>query len=149
MLNCPDIQASAHINHWINVILMFDFELQHVPGEKHKGPVPCQGEYQRRELRVLLDDMTLMAQRGRPKKKRRGVAIAAIMKDLEEELAQIMKFLVTLKPPEGLSKIHLQAPPSQGDISNVCKKVCYYFSQTTDKQVPSRLPGVAMGWGRL
>lgn len=38
MLNNPDLQPNASINRWIQGILMFDFELRHVPAEKHKGP---------------------------------------------------------------------------------------------------------------
>ena len=37
MLSNPDVQPSASINHWIVSILMFHFELQHVPGSFH-GP---------------------------------------------------------------------------------------------------------------
>ncbi|KXN86161.1 hypothetical protein AN958_10463, partial [Leucoagaricus sp. SymC.cos] len=38
MLNKPDIYPNAAMNYWISAILMFDFELKHVPGVKHKGP---------------------------------------------------------------------------------------------------------------
>ena len=38
MLNKPDLHPNTAINQWIVVILMFDFELVHVPGVKHKGP---------------------------------------------------------------------------------------------------------------
>ncbi|KXN84080.1 hypothetical protein AN958_00480, partial [Leucoagaricus sp. SymC.cos] len=37
MLNKPDIHPNAAMNRWISAILMFDFELVHVPGAKHKG----------------------------------------------------------------------------------------------------------------
>ena len=37
MLNRPHIQGSP-MNRWIEAILTFDFELVHVPGERHKGP---------------------------------------------------------------------------------------------------------------
>lgn len=37
MLNNPDIAPSASINRWIVSILLFQFELVHVPGERH-GP---------------------------------------------------------------------------------------------------------------
>jgi hypothetical protein len=37
MLNNPDIQPNATINHWIASILLFDFNLVHVPGVTH-GP---------------------------------------------------------------------------------------------------------------
>jgi hypothetical protein len=35
MLNHPDIQPNAAINRWIAGILLFDFDLVHVPGDKH------------------------------------------------------------------------------------------------------------------
>jgi hypothetical protein len=35
MLNHPDIQPNAAINCWITSILLFDFDLMHVPGDKH------------------------------------------------------------------------------------------------------------------
>ena len=38
MLNEPDLQPNATINRWIQGILLFDFELIHVPAERHKGP---------------------------------------------------------------------------------------------------------------
>ena len=37
-MNKPDLHPNAAMNRWIAVILMFDFELVHVPGTKHKGP---------------------------------------------------------------------------------------------------------------
>lgn len=38
MLKDPDLQPNASINRWIQGILLFDFELIHVPAERHKGP---------------------------------------------------------------------------------------------------------------
>ena len=38
MINNPDVQPNATINRWIQGILLFDFELIHVPAERHKGP---------------------------------------------------------------------------------------------------------------
>ena len=37
MLNKPDLYLNATINQWIAAILMFDFELVHVLGAKHRG----------------------------------------------------------------------------------------------------------------
>ena len=37
MINNPDIQPNAAVNHWISAILLFDFRLRHVPGHMH-GP---------------------------------------------------------------------------------------------------------------
>jgi hypothetical protein len=38
MLNNPDIQPNNAINWWIAGILLFDFDLVHVPGKQHGGP---------------------------------------------------------------------------------------------------------------
>lgn len=38
MLNNPDLQPNAAMNQWIQGILLFDFELNHIPTDKHKGP---------------------------------------------------------------------------------------------------------------
>ena len=38
ILNKPDLHPNAAMSRWIAAILMFDFELVHVPGTKHKGP---------------------------------------------------------------------------------------------------------------
>ncbi|RDX44910.1 hypothetical protein OH76DRAFT_1457873 [Lentinus brumalis] len=38
MLNNPDLQPNATINCWIQGVLLFDFELQHLPTDKHWGP---------------------------------------------------------------------------------------------------------------
>ena len=38
MLKEPDLQPNATMNRWIQGILLFDFELIHVPAERHKGP---------------------------------------------------------------------------------------------------------------
>src|SRR6202045_192860 len=37
MLNNPDIQPNAAMNRWIATILLFDFDLIHVPADKHTG----------------------------------------------------------------------------------------------------------------
>jgi len=37
MLSNPDIQPNTTVNHWIAVILLFNFKLVHVPAEKHLG----------------------------------------------------------------------------------------------------------------
>ena len=35
MINNPNIQPNATINHWISTILLFNFQLRHVPGYAH------------------------------------------------------------------------------------------------------------------
>jgi RNase H-like domain found in reverse transcriptase len=38
MLNNPDIQSNNTMNRWIAGILLFNFDLVHVPGKDHAGP---------------------------------------------------------------------------------------------------------------
>jgi len=38
MINNPDLQPSMTINRWITSILLFRFELHHIPADKHAGP---------------------------------------------------------------------------------------------------------------
>jgi hypothetical protein len=38
MLNNPDVQPNAAMNRWIAAIKLFNFELVHMPAEKHTGP---------------------------------------------------------------------------------------------------------------
>ena len=38
MVNKPDLLPSAPGNHWLAFIQLFDFEIEHVPAERHKGP---------------------------------------------------------------------------------------------------------------
>ena len=38
MINNPDLQPNTTINRWIAGILLFHFELRHIPVEKHAGP---------------------------------------------------------------------------------------------------------------
>ena len=37
MINNPNVQPNATINRWIAAILLFDFEIRHVPADKHTG----------------------------------------------------------------------------------------------------------------
>ena len=38
MINNPDLQPNATINRWIAGILLFHFDLCHIPAERHAGP---------------------------------------------------------------------------------------------------------------
>jgi hypothetical protein len=38
MLNNPDVVPNAVLNRWIAAIMLFDFDLVHVPAERHGGP---------------------------------------------------------------------------------------------------------------
>ena len=111
MINNPDSHPSQPVNRWIRNILLFDFELVHVPGAKHKAPDALSrrrytevdgnlspgpsltsgdskqiGEPPRKGIRVK------MAAAGRRKIGRRG-------QDKEQELQDIMYFLETFKAP--------------------------------------------------
>jgi hypothetical protein len=37
MINNPDIQPNAAMNRWVAGILLFNFELVHIPGSRHTG----------------------------------------------------------------------------------------------------------------
>jgi hypothetical protein len=66
MLNEPDLQPNATINRWIQGIKLFDFELVHVPADKHRGPDAlsrrplAEGETIEMEDDSWLDDIALM-----------------------------------------------------------------------------------------
>ena len=112
MLNRPDVQASAHVNRWIEAVLMFDFELVHVPGVKHKGPDALSRRgFTEEELKedltpiTWIDDVALLVQaERRVTEKQQKIVCVTFREEAEEELDQIMQFLVTLKPPKGLTK---------------------------------------------
>ena len=66
MLINPDMQPNAAMNRWVQGILLFDFELIHVPAENMKGPdalsrrMPTQEEIdEAQETDEWLDDFTL------------------------------------------------------------------------------------------
>ena len=67
MLNDPDLQPNATINRWIQGILLFDFELVHVPADRHRGPdalsrkEPGEKEELNEEDDTWLDDIALYA----------------------------------------------------------------------------------------
>ena len=111
MLNKPDVQASTHINRWIDAILMFDFKLVHVPGERHKGPDALSRRgFSPEEMEeglqpvVWIDDMTLLATYKKPIRTKERIKVWTTLKDNQEgELVQILEFLVTLKLPDGLT----------------------------------------------
>ena len=112
MLNRPDIQASAHINRWIEAILMFDFELVHVPGEKHKGPDALsrrgftpEEEAAELEPLVWIDDVALLVEKKYVHEREQGKKVLmTIRKESEEELDKILQFLVTLKLPREMGR---------------------------------------------
>ena len=69
MLNNPDLQPNAAINRWIQGILLFNFHLQLIPGDKHRGPdalsrkEPTEDDWEEAELdEDRLDEIALLAQ---------------------------------------------------------------------------------------
>jgi hypothetical protein len=66
MIRAPDIQPSAAENRWIQGILRYDFEVIHVPGERHKGPdalsrrPPTESELEEAEIIDSDDDMVAL-----------------------------------------------------------------------------------------
>jgi len=112
MLYRPDVQASAIVNRWIEAVLMFDFKLVHVPAEKHKGPDALSRrrftqEEEGEEIEVVrwIDDVTLLAQMERREEMKEDKKVLTISrKESEEDLDQIMRFLITHKIPEGMDE---------------------------------------------
>ena len=107
MLNNPDSQASAPLNRWIRGVLMYDFTLVHVPGKKHKAPDALS-----RRRYTLADgppesdledslDESISSPQDFPKiEGKEPVRVGAIhRRDKDQEIRDIMRFLVSFKPP--------------------------------------------------
>jgi hypothetical protein len=56
MLNEPDLQPNAAVNHWIQGILLFDFKLIHIPATKFRGPDALSRRRPAPDEEVLSDD---------------------------------------------------------------------------------------------
>lgn len=107
MLNNPDSQASAPLNRWIRGVLMYDFELVHVPGHKHKAP----DALSRRRYTVAdrppeldpeesMDENTLPQEDTTTSRRQEPVRVGITQRrDKEQELHDIIYFLKTFKPP--------------------------------------------------
>ena len=103
MIGNPDVQPDAASNCWLNGILMYDFKLVYVPGDKHRAPDALS---RRRHTDVdevpdLESDDSLD---GNPvnwhlqAKEMFRVGVVQ-QKDKEQELRDIATFLRTFKPP--------------------------------------------------
>ena len=119
MLNNPDVQASAPLNRWIRNILLYDFELVHVPGHKHKAPdalsrrryTAADEPLDFSSLEDSLDKdqpsypvetpwLSPSSQQEPPAYESEPIKIGtAQCRDKEQELWDIMHFLETFKPP--------------------------------------------------
>jgi len=120
MLNEPDLQPNAAINHWIQGILMFHFTLIHVPATKFKGPDALSRRPLGEGEEIISDDdewldnialFTGVSQAPYREKNLRKVPIRynpqtlpsvfATNSKLDQQLQQIIHFLRTLEiPPE-------------------------------------------------
>jgi len=122
MLNEPDLQPNAAINRWIQGILMFDFQLTHVPGTRHVAPDALsrrglgEGEKIEDDDDEWLDNIALHV--GIPVQNRKeylsqpnltydsdtipSFSFPATIK-LDENLRDIYKFLTTLEAPPSTS----------------------------------------------
>lgn len=91
---------------------MFDFKLVHVPGERHKGPGALsrrgftpEEEAEGLEPLVWIDDVALLVEKKCMHKRKQDRKVLVTMREgLEEELDEILQFLVTLKPPREMNK---------------------------------------------
>lgn len=114
MLNEPDLQPNATINRWIQGILLFDFELIHVPAERHKGP----DALSRRELAddeeveseddAWLDNIALYSQTQLTHDDytyHRRYSSYVLLSPKDQVLADIFRFLTTLQLPPAHSTL--------------------------------------------
>ena len=102
MLNEPDLQPNATINRWIQGILLFDFQLIHVPADKHKGPdalsrrEPEDKDFDGLEDDSWVDDIALLV--GIPQEAVQ--VLSDLLSKSDQLLADIFRFLTTLQFPE-------------------------------------------------
>ena len=116
MINEPDLQPNATINRWIQGILLFDFELVHVPAEQFKGPdglsrrTPTQDEREEDENDdSWLDDIVLFYSQPMDQDHQiftthyKNPSLSCLMtqpSDQQKKLSDIEHFLTTLELPE-------------------------------------------------
>ena len=113
MLNNPDLQPNATINRWIQGILLFDFELQHVPADKHRGPDALsrkepteedwnevkEWEHDEAITEELLDCRTYLFQVVSSQAVSTLPSYAARLSKQEKNLRDIRRYLLTLETP--------------------------------------------------
>ena len=103
MINNPDSQPSQPLNRWIRNILMFDFELVHVPGQRHKAPdaLSRRRYTEADEVPAVGPDSSDEDLDKPTREERRAVQVGiARGRDKEQELQDIMHFLETFTPPK-------------------------------------------------
>ena len=115
MLNEPDLQPNATINRWIQGILLFDFELVHVPADKFKGPDALsrrrlgEGEEIEEHDDSWLDNIALYSAMGPPlyeiqvsfKATNNQPHTQKLRSVQDQTMDDIFKFLTTLELPSG------------------------------------------------
>ena len=106
MLNKPSPAAKGPVNRWIKGILLYDFELVHIPGRKHKAPDALS-----RRRYTEADDEEQPRSLGRYPKTRESVVPplwaedqpvrvgVAQWKGKEQDLLDVWNFLITSQPP--------------------------------------------------
>jgi hypothetical protein len=125
MLNEPDLQPNAAINRWIQGILLFDFQLIHVPGTRFHAPdalsrrPPAPGEIVQSDNDSWLDDIALLTYFPAGKVMKFDLsyvpenptcfdtALPSILSTRilqEQSLYDIKRFLTTLEMPEFTDK---------------------------------------------
>ena len=66
MLSKPDVQPNTTLNRWIAAILLFDFQLVHIPADKHHGPdglsrrTPAEGKEEEEDPEDWIDQALLL-----------------------------------------------------------------------------------------
>jgi len=109
MINNPDVQPNVPLNRWISRILMFDFELVHVPGQKHKAPdalsrrrYTAADGYPEEDSNSINDDSEAPEKNPLDEEEEKTVWVGiAQQRDKEQDLQDIMHFLETFTPPKG------------------------------------------------
>ena len=117
MLNKPDVQADNALNRWIAGVRLFRGKIVHVPGHKHKAPDALSRRgYQDDEPGPdpdpdsWVDDIALMVYPVKPPKPVTAwVRTITPLAEKEGELEQILRYLVTMKPPKFASAKELKS----------------------------------------
>ena len=119
MLNNPDLQPNATLNQWIQGIMLFDFELRHVPAERHCGPdalsqrLPLEkGKKEAQIMEDWLDDDTFLLlqirvheEHGEPEEI--SMTWSATEDKQEQTLQDVQTYLQTL-PTSSFSSIQVK-----------------------------------------
>ena len=108
MLKEPDLQPNAVMNRWIQGILMWDFELVHVPATKFKGPDALSRRPMAEDEHVIEDDdewldeiaLFTSVENINHDEKSMPAQIFLFRTDQEQTLHSILKYLITNKLPE-------------------------------------------------